>query len=47
MNIDPARILNYVFVLNCLSACWQLDIGRDPDHFRDLRLAALVEPLTT
>jgi streptomycin 6-kinase len=47
MNIDPARILNYVFVLNCLSACWLLNDGADPDKFRDLRLAALVEPLTT
>jgi streptomycin 6-kinase len=46
MKINPARILNYVFVLNCLSACWQLDVGRDPDYFRDLSLAALVEPHT-
>ena len=42
LRIDRWRVLAFLFVYVCLSACWYLEEGEHAED--DLRLAALVEP---
>ncbi|MEO8610494.1 MAG: aminoglycoside phosphotransferase family protein [Chloroflexota bacterium] len=42
LNLDLTRLLAFVYVYVCLSACWWLGDGVDP--VGDMRIAAIVEP---
>jgi streptomycin 6-kinase len=42
LNLELPRLLAFVYVYLCLSACWWL--GDDVDPAEDLRIAAIVEP---
>lgn len=42
LNLELPRLLAFVYVYVCLSACWWLGDGVDPVD--DLRIAAIIEP---
>lgn len=42
LRVETARVLDFTYLLACLSACWYLQDGEDPQF--DLRIARIVEP---
>lgn len=42
LDVNTSRVLDFTFLLACLSACWYLEDGEDPQF--DMGIAELIEP---